>query len=111
MAKRGNPAWAKGVSGNPSGGKTGAKHAFTLEALTTALRKVEADKKINMLEYAWERALKSDVVLLALLRKYISDSEPAPKQEDDELINNTLEFKDIPENGKGMHRFERFIHK
>lgn len=41
------------------------------------------------------------------------DGKVANIQEEgtDDLINNTLEFKDIPKNGKGLHRFAKFIHR
>ena len=37
--------------------------------------------------------------------------EKVDKGEDDRLINQELTFDDIPSNGEGLRRFERFIHK
>jgi hypothetical protein len=56
-------------------------------------------------------ALAGNATMLIWLGKQYLEQTEKYEITNDELINNTLEFKDIPSNGKGLHRFERFIHR
>lgn len=101
--------FVKGQSGNPGGRRKGTKDLYSLDALRIAIREVEQEKKVNLLKHFIRRALESDSVLLALMKKFIPDIEHKDEKNGEELINETLEFKDIPSNGEGLSRFEKFI--
>jgi len=67
--KRGNPSWAKGVSGNPNGRPKKPE----IEELRKAIKSVEKQKKKKLLQHFIERAFKSDAVLVATIKKLIAD--------------------------------------
>ncbi len=111
--------FVKGQSGNPKGMKKGYRREISLTALKEALAVVEKEKidingkkkkRLPILVHAWHRAYENDSVLIVMLKKFIPDAEPT-KEEDGELINQELVFSDIPPNGDGKSRFERFLHK
>ena len=69
MAKRGNPNWVKGKSGNPTGPKPGLYRQLLHKALA-------ADKlkhKKHLLEYAVDKARTDATVLNAILKKVLPD--------------------------------------
>jgi hypothetical protein len=41
----------------------------------------------------------------------IKDVATASENEDERFINQELTFDDIPKNGDGLTRFEKFLHK
>lgn len=66
-------AWKPGESGNPDGRPKGSHNLVTQQEMMTALRNVEKKRKINLLERFFERALKSDAVLVAVMKKLVPD--------------------------------------
>lgn len=66
-------AWKRGESGNPKGRNKGTKNLVTQQEFIQALRNVEKKRKINVLERFFERALKSDAVLVAVMKKLVPD--------------------------------------
>ena len=61
----------KGQSGNPLGPPKGLRD-FTGEMIA-AMRLVEKEQGISIMEHAWKRAMVNDKVLVALLRKVVAD--------------------------------------
>ena len=64
-------AFRKGKSGNPHGRPKGSYALHTM--LEKAIKEVEAEQGIDFLREAVKRALKSDAVMIALLRKIVPD--------------------------------------
>lgn len=60
----------KGQSGNPSGRPKGSG---ILKELEKAIKKVEKTKNKNLLNHFVRRAFENDIVLVALLKKFIPD--------------------------------------
>ena len=92
----------KGVSGNPAGKPKGALSEKTL--LIKAIAKVEKKEKISLYEHFVKRALVSDMVLVALFKKLISDKAglELPNEGDSitliyEPANKNKNNRDIPE--------------
>lgn len=71
MAKRGNPNWIKGQTGNPNGRpKTGVAE---LEQLRAAIKRVSKKEGKDLFTHFVERAYENDGVLAALMKKIIAD--------------------------------------
>ena len=68
--KRGNPAWVKGVSGNPKGPPQNPEIEELRQAIRAA-RKKNGNRSI--LFHFVERAYFNDAVLIALIKKLIPD--------------------------------------
>lgn len=66
-------AFKRGHSGNPNGRPKGSKNLVTQHEFMEALRRVEGKRKIHLLERFFERALKSDTVLIAVMKKLVPD--------------------------------------
>ena len=104
--KKKDTRFKKGVSGNPAGKPKGALTEVTL--LKKAIAKVEKEKKVSLYEHFVERALVSDMVLVALLKKLLPDKAgiELPNEGDNitliyEPANKNKNNRDIPkEQGK-----------
>lgn len=62
-------SWQKGQSGNPGGMKKGEFRRLLEKAIASS----DAKEKLSLAEYTLKRARKSDMVLVALLRKLVPD--------------------------------------
>lgn len=69
MAKRGNPNWGKGKSGNPKG----APKKPEIDLLRDAIEKAQNKRGVTLLDHFVERAYENDKVLIALGKKIIPD--------------------------------------
>ena len=69
MAKRGNPNWRKGVSGNPDGPKPGLYRQLLDKALAADRKKHKQD----LIQYAVEKSRSDATVLNAILKKVLPD--------------------------------------
>ena len=67
--KRGNPAWQKGVSGNPKG----QPRKPEIELLRQALEKAKQENGIDFIEHFVKMAYKDKNVAIALAKKLIPD--------------------------------------
>jgi hypothetical protein len=63
--------WKKGQSGNPNGRPR--KGQSIPEQLEAAIKAVEKQRKIKMLNHFVRRALENDAVLIALMKKVLPD--------------------------------------
>lgn len=83
-------AWKPGESGNPDGRPKGARNRVTQDEFIAALRKVERRRRINLLERYFERALKSDTVLVSVMKKIIPDLKALDMRLDLLVMQNKL---------------------
>jgi hypothetical protein len=81
MAKRGNPNWVKGVSGNPKGKTPGRTIGDTMRALLEEkVKDGNITKKEALVQVIYELSLQGDMHAAKLLLLY-SDGPPAQKIE------------------------------
>ena len=86
-------AFKKGLSGNPKGRPRGSKNTFTIDAFKTAIRRIEKQDKVNILEHFIRRSLVSDRVLAALINKLLPNADNnAPSEWDEELVKHDIQF-------------------
>lgn len=64
--------------------------------------------KISLRRLQWKHAQDSARMAIWLGKQYL-DQHDKVIVDDGKLINEMLEFKDVPQNGDGQHRFEKFI--
>jgi len=58
----------------------------------------------------FKHAIKGNPTLLIWLGKqYLGQTEKLEKEKEADLINQELDFSDVPLNGDGEHRFSKFI--
>lgn len=81
--------WKPGESGNPKERPKGSS-SVTQEEFMKALRNVESDRKINLLEHFFKRALKSDTVLVAVMKKLVPDLKALDMRLDLLIMQNKL---------------------
>jgi hypothetical protein len=62
-------SWKKGQSGNPNGRPKKPE----IDALRTAIKVVEKENDMTLLEYFVRRAYENDSVLVALCKKFLPD--------------------------------------
>ena len=96
--------FTKGTSGNPAGRPKGAKGKMSKSMLDKLLEisdKVEKHSSISqgksIIEHFVERAYKSDPVLVAYMRKIISDRHYLTDQESEASIKHIVNFELIGE--------------
>ena len=96
--------FTKGTSGNPAGRPKGAKGKMSKSMLDKLLEisdKVEKHSSISqgksIIEHFIERAYKSDPVLIAYMRKIISDRHYLTEKEDEASIKHIVNFELIGE--------------
>ena len=94
MAKRGNPSWVKGVSGNPAGGP---KSPYRIE-LEKALILVAKKKKKGFIQHLVERAFEDDAVAVAISKKILPDMAHITGETN---VRHTV-MKTITKNGKPL---------
>ena len=94
----------QGESGNPAGRPKGAKGKLTknlLEELLAISEKVEKHSTISqgksIIEHFVERAYKSDPVLIAYMRKIISDRHYLTEKEEEGSVKHIVNFELIGE--------------
>ena len=85
MAKRGNPNWKPGVSGNPNGRPSKPE----IDDLRAALDKVKEEQNLSLLEHLVRRAYEDNSVLIALARKLLPDLKSTDLAVTAETISQT----------------------
>lgn len=90
-------AFKRGESGNPGGRPRGAKNLVTQQEFITALHNVQKKRKINLLERFFERALKSDTVLIAVMKKLIPDLKALDMRLDLLVMQNKISGEEAKE--------------
>lgn len=66
--------------------------------------------KTSLRRAQYKYAIKGNPTLLIWLGKqYLGQTEKIEKDTDSNLINQELDFADVPVNGDGEHRFSKFI--
>jgi hypothetical protein len=70
-------SWKPGQCGNPLGRPRGKTVTVQLEK---AIKRVEKNHDIKLIDYFVERAYKNDVVLIALMKKLLLDKRFAEKE-------------------------------
>lgn len=106
---KGNPAWVKGRSANPSGRPVGSKNRFGLEAFQEALNTVEKEKKKSLYQHIIERAFEDDRILAALIARIVPAVEVV-RPEDEELKETVINFTEVPiKNGQLPETMSRFL--
>lgn len=88
--------FTKGNSGNVNGRPKGTKNKYSIADLAAAVKVVEKRKKVSILETFVERALTSDVIMVALMRKILPDLKSI------EAIIGTLDAKMDEDVAKGI---------
>ena len=102
--KRGNPAWQKGVSGNPNGRPEKSKK-FSMVEFVRAVQKVEEDKKKLLYVHLVEQAFIDNRVLIALIPRIVPEVEVVT-EEDKAILEASVEL--IPESNR-VEAFEKYL--
>jgi hypothetical protein len=80
------------------------------EDFTSAFKKGLETGKISLRRTQFRLAEKSAGMAIWLGKQYLGQTEKF-EFNDERMINQEITFDDIPGNGDGMSRFERFLHK
>jgi hypothetical protein len=80
------------------------------EDFTSAWKKGLETGKISLRRTQFRLAEKSAGMAIWLGKQYLGQTEKL-EFNDERMINQEITFDDVPTNGDGMSRFERFLHK
>ena len=82
-AKRGNPNWAKGESGNPAGRRKGSKNKFSIADLQKALNRAKKKNNgVSLLDHVCENAYKDNHLAVCILKKMYPDLKQVEARRD-----------------------------
>lgn len=73
------------------------------------IAKGKEEGKISLRRLQFRHAEKSYIMAIWLGKQYLNQTEKIEKESDSDLINQELDFTDVPLNGDGEHRFSKFV--